>query len=68
MFPVDDDDADNKPILPSCAVGALFRGARRFHINLVRSPTYNVFCQRAATMHKNRMDDNTKVALSCRKS
>jgi hypothetical protein len=31
----DDDNDDNKLIRPTWAVGALFRGARRIHINLV---------------------------------
>jgi hypothetical protein len=30
-----DDDADNKPVWPTWAVGALFRGARCIHINRV---------------------------------
>jgi hypothetical protein len=31
----DDDDDDNKPVWPTWAVGALFRGARRTHIDRV---------------------------------
>ena len=32
---IDDDDADNKPVWPIWAEGALFRGARRIHIDRV---------------------------------
>ena len=31
----DDDDDDKKPVWPTWAVGALFRGARCIHINRV---------------------------------